>query len=532
MPVRRVPPFACVTLALLAPALARASADVPPAVFTDPARKAKLLAAVPEVEKTFAAAVAKEKFPGSAAGLVIDGELVWSKGWGARGPEGGAVDADTVFRIASMTKSFTALAVLKLRDEGRLSLDDTVAKWVPEVAALPKPTKDAPDLTLRHLLTHSEGFPEDNPWGDRQLARSDAFLSALIRAGIPFSNAPGVAFEYSNTGFAILGRVVANASGMRYRDYVDAKILKPLGMTSTYWEASAVPTGRLAAGMELVDGKAAEVRAAQLPDGSFDSMGGLYSTVRDLARYTAFFLSAWPPRDDSDAGPVKRSSVREMQQVARFIGVTASAPKDGKPFRMTATGYGYGLGDRETCRFRHVVSHAGGLPGFGSNMLWLPEHGVALVGLANLTYAGWGNAFFDALEVLHKTGALQARAPQPAPALLAARAGVSRLHDAWDDAAFAALAADNLVLDVPLEKRRAAFADRRARHGECTPGPLVAENALRGSWTFACEHGFFELAVTLAPTFPPRVQALYLKREEAEGAPTPEPPPEQDPCPR
>jgi CubicO group peptidase (beta-lactamase class C family) len=501
--------------------LARASADVPPARFADLVRKAKLLAAVPEVEKAIAASVASEKFPGAAAGLVVDGELVWSKGWGSRAPGAGVPGPDTVFRIASMTKSFTALAILRLRDEGKLSLEDPVVKWVPELAGMPKATADSPVLTIRHLLTHAEGFPEDNPWGDRQLAQSDAFLAAMAKAGIPFSNAPGVAFEYSNTGFALLGRVVAKASGMRYRDYVDASILEPLGMTSTYWEASAVPKERLAEGLRFVDAKAgttAVVADAHLPDGAFGAMGGLYSTVRDLARYTAFFLDAWPPRDDADAGPVTRASRREMQQVARYGGANVVPAAEGKPLRLTAVGYGYGLGARTTCKFRHVVSHGGGLPGFGSLMLWLPEHGVALVGLANLTYAGWGGAFGDALDALEKTGALKPRAPQPSPALLAAQAGVDRLYDAWDDAAFDALAADNLVLDEPRDARRAALAALKEKHGACGPAPIQAENALRGSWTRACERGEVTLRLTLAPTQPPKVQLLSAKSGPAKQA--------------
>jgi CubicO group peptidase (beta-lactamase class C family) len=512
---------------VLAAPRARASADVPAAAFADPARRTKLLAALPDVERAIAASVASEKFPGAAAGLVVDGELVWSKGWGTRAPGGAAPDLDTVFRIASMTKSFTALAILKLRDEGKLSLEDAVSKWVPELAAMPKATADSPALTIRHLLTHSEGFPEDNPWGDRQLARDDAFLAAMAKAGIPFSNAPGVAFEYSNTGFALLGRVVARASGMRYRDYVDARILKPLGMASTYWEASAVPKERLAAGMRLEDeksGKAAVVAEAHLADGAFGAMGGLYSTVRDLARFTAFFLSAWPPRDDADAGPVTRASLREMQQVARTNGATVTPPADGKPLRLTAGGYGYGLGARTTCRFRHVVSHGGGLPGFGSLMLWLPEHGVALVGLANLTYAGWGGAFGDALAALDRTGALMPRAAQPSPALLAARAAVDRLYDAWDDAAFDALAADNLVLDRPREARRASFTDLRAKHGACRAGALAAENALRGTWTRPCDTGEIFLRITLAPTQPPKVQLLEAKTGPAPAPDAPCPP--------
>ena len=494
---------------------ARASADVPPAAFQDPERRAKLLAALPEVEKAMAAHAAAKKFPASAVGLVIDGELVWSKGWGERAPGGAAPDLDTVFRIASLTKSFTALAILRLRDDGKLVLEDPVAKWIPELAGMPKATADAPEITLRHLLTHSEGFPEDNPWGDRQLARSDAFLSAMAKAGIPFSHAPGVAFEYSNTGFALLGQVVARASGMRYRDYVDAKILRPLGMTSTYWEASAVPPGRLARGYRR-EGDAL-VEEPVLADGAFDSMGGLFSTVRDLARYTAYFLSAWPPRDDPDGGPVKRSSVREMQQAARFIGASAKPPAEGRPLTLSVTGYGYGLGVITSCSFRHVVTHGGGLPGFGSQMFWLPEHGVAFVGLANLTYAGWFAGIGDAVSALEKTGALKPRVPQPSPALRAAQSAVDGLYDRWDDAAFDALAAENLALDTPREKRRAAFAALAAKHGACKPGALEAENALRGSWTRACESGDIVLKVTLAPTRPPKVQVL----EAGSGPPAP-----------
>jgi CubicO group peptidase (beta-lactamase class C family) len=496
----------------LAPAVipaAAASSDVPPARFADPERKVKLLAALPEVEKAVVAAVEKQKFPGGAFGVVVDGELVFSKGWGVRETAGGSVDADTVFRIASMTKSFTALSILKLRDEGKLSLEDAVGKWIPELARMPKATADSPEITLRHLLTHSEGFPEDNPWGDRQLAQSDAFLSALVRAGIPFSNAPGAAFEYSNTGFAILGRVVANVSKMRYRDYVDANILRPLGMTSTFWEAASVPPGRLAKGYRR-DGDAL-VEESALADGSFDAMGGLYSTVRDLARYTAHFLSAWPPRDAADPGPVARASLREMQQVARFS--EASVRRDAASWtpRLSATGYGYGLGVLATCGFRHVVAHGGGLPGFGSEMLWLPEHGVALVALANLTYAGWWRAFEGALDALDHTGALKPRAPLPSSALLAAQAAVDRLYDAWDDAAFDALAADNLGLDEPRDARRAAFAALKEKHGACAPAPIQAENALRGTWTRACDRGEVTLRVTLAPTRPPKVQLLSAR---------------------
>ena len=181
--------------------------------FADPDRRAKLEKAFPEIDRLFQDYARDAHVPGAAWGVIIDGELAHTGVTGYRDvPSKAPVTADSVFRIASMTKSFTAIAILKLRDEGKLSLDDPAEKYVPEMKALVYPTSDSPRLTIRHLLSHAEGFPEDNPWGDQQLADTDEQLSAMIKAGIPFSNAPGVAYEYSNFGFAILGRIVANVA--------------------------------------------------------------------------------------------------------------------------------------------------------------------------------------------------------------------------------------------------------------------------------------------------------------------------------
>src|SRR4029079_11224483 len=129
--------------------------------------------------------------PGAAWGVIIDKDLAHVGTAGYRDLTSRApVEHDTAFRIASMTKSFTAMSILKLRDEGKLSLDDPADKYVPELARLIYPTSDAPRVTIRHLLSHSEGFPEDNPWGDRQLADTDDQLSRMIAGGIPFSNVP------------------------------------------------------------------------------------------------------------------------------------------------------------------------------------------------------------------------------------------------------------------------------------------------------------------------------------------------------
>ncbi|MFM7797778.1 MAG: serine hydrolase domain-containing protein, partial [Planctomycetota bacterium] len=150
--------------------LGLAAHAAPPVAFEDPGRRAKLAAAYPEVDRVMRDFVARENVPGAAWGIVVDGELAHVGTVGLRDVEAAQpVQGDSVFRIASMTKSFTAMAVLKLRDQGKLSLDDPVERYVPELRGLRPLSSDAPRITLRHLLTMSAGFPEDNPWGDQQL---------------------------------------------------------------------------------------------------------------------------------------------------------------------------------------------------------------------------------------------------------------------------------------------------------------------------------------------------------------------------
>jgi len=399
------------------------------------------------------------------------------------------------------------MAIMKLRDAGKLSLDDPAARYVPELGNLKYPTTDSPVITVRHLLSHSAGFPEDNPWGDRQLAEPDVMLSAWMREGLPFSQAPGMGYEYSNTGFAILGQVVARVSGMKAHDYIDREILKPLGMTSTKWEAASVPPDRIAHGYGRPDGS--WVRETPLEDGSYGVMGGLYSSVPDLARLVSLYLSAYPARDGEDVGPIKRASLREMQVPHSPYRSSALRATLTSTLSLSSGGYAFGLGARQTCRFADVVSHSGGLPGYGSQMLWLPEYGVGVVALANGTYAGPGRAVNEAIEALARTGALLPREAQPGAELLRAKSEVDALIRSWSDEGLTKLAAMNLLLDRSLDKRRQEFADLRSAHGVCRPGPgIEATNALRGSWTVPCEKGEVRVRITLAPTKPASVQYL------------------------
>jgi CubicO group peptidase (beta-lactamase class C family) len=481
-------------------------------------RTRTLAAAFPEIEQAFLTWAERVHAPGAVMGIIVDGELVWLRATGIADVQAKTtVTPESVFRIASMTKSFTAVAILQLRDAGKLSLDDPVSQYVPELAGLKYPTQDSPVLTIRHLLTHSEGFPEDNPWGDRQLAQDQATMSAWMRAGIPFSTVPGTSYEYSNYGFAILGQIIERVAKQPYDRYVTDRIFRPLGMRDSTFEGSTIPAERIAHGYRWADNSWGP--EPELPHGTFGAMGGLWTSARDLAKYVAFHMAAWPPRDGADTGPLKRSSLREMHQAARWLPARASRASVDQPLELSVAAYGYGLRISQTCRFRHVVSHGGGLPGYGSLMMWLPEHSVGLIGMANVTYAGWSGVFNSTLRAMAATGALQRRVPVPSEALLTAKADVSRLIGRWDPDLARRVAADNLFMDEGAERRAARARDLSAAHGACTPeAALDAENALRGSWRMTCERGRLDVSVTLAPTQPPRVQSLAVSSVMPPGA--------------
>src|SRR3984885_13538146 len=326
-----------------------ASVSYPPPRFTDPEITRKLESAFPQVDQIFRRYGSERKIPGMVWGVVIDGRLVHVESAGIKDRiSNEPVTGATAFRIASMTKSFTTLAILKLRDEGKLLLEDPVSKWLPEFARMQLPTRDTAPLRIRQLLSHSGGFPEDNPWGDQQLSASDADLTQWLRRGIPFSTPPDTRYEYSNYAFGLLGRVVTKASGMLYEKYVRAEILAKLHIDASTFEFSQVPADQRAVGYRLQpDGTYAE--EPPLPQGAFGSAGGLLTTATELCRYVAFYLSAWPPRDAPPEGPVRRSSVREMGHMWTPANLTVRKV-DGKE-QATVSGYGFGLRIRSDCRF-------------------------------------------------------------------------------------------------------------------------------------------------------------------------------------
>ena len=449
--------------------------------------------------------------PGVAYGVVMDGELIFTHSFGVRNVATEAtVDADTVFRIASMTKSFAALAILQLRDAGKLRLDEPVATYVPELASLRYPTADAPLITVRHLLSMAAGWPQDDPWGDRQMYQSDAAMREFYQAGVAWSNPPGITFEYSNYGYMVLGARITNVSGIPAISYISEKILRPLGMTATVWNAGDVPDDQLALGYRWEDD---QWKAEPLlpTGGDVAVFAGLFTSVRDLARWVALFQAAWPPRDEAETGPLRRSSLREMQQTWRTYEPTIAVDALGARPKLDVGGYGFGLsllhnGDRES------VGHGGGLPGFGSHMRWAPAHGVGVVALANITYANVSAACIEALASLINASQVKPRTSQIAPALAAAREGVLRLLGEWDDALADTLFADNFFLDSDRAHRQRTLAQLHEQHGGLQPeGPFVVENWLRGEWRMVGERGWCQVWISMTPTVPPRIQALEIE---------------------
>ncbi|MGO9930874.1 MAG: serine hydrolase domain-containing protein [Steroidobacteraceae bacterium] len=508
---------------LFAPGMASAADVYPPANFTDPDRIAKIESAFPEIDKIFADYAAVKRIPGMVWGIVIDGQLRHVGSAGVQDLAGKTpVTASTVFRIASMTKSFTALAILQLRDQGKLSLEDPVSKWIPQFKRLELPTRDSAPLRIRQLLSHSAGFPEDNPWGDQQLAASDADLDGWLRQGIPFSTAPGTRYEYSNYAFGLLGRVVTKASGIPYDEYVRSRILEKLHMDSTTFRFSDVATVKRAVGYRLQpDGTYLE--EAPLAQGVFGSAGGLLTNAEDLGRYIAFHLSAWPPRDEADDGPVRRSSVREMSHAWTPANLTVRR-KDGV-LQATESGYGYGLRVSADCRFEHIVAHGGGLPGFGSYMAWLPDYGVGIFAMATLTYSGPSEPINQVWDVMLRSGGLNRREVPASPLLTQMRSHVLSLWRHWDDAEAKQIAAMNLLIDAPASQRRADIQKLKDEVGECADaGPVLAENWLRGQFNLTCSKGTVGVFFTLSPTNPPAIQHLSFQKLESRstklGAPT------------
>ena len=484
-------------------------AQQPPA-FTDPARAEKVAATASAVDRMFRDHAERQHLPGLTWGVVLDGKLVYTGSAGLANLDAGVpADDRSLFRIASMSKSFTALAILQLRDAGKLSLDDPAAKYIPEMKDLQYLTADAPVITIRHLLTHSAGFPEDNPWGDRQLADTDEELRALVADGISFSNVPGIEYEYSNLGFALLGQIVQVASGMEFHNYMAQHVFAPLGMSSTVWEYERAPAGRLALGYRWVDD--AWVNIPLEHHGSFGAMGGLITSIEDFSAYVALHLSAWPPRSDADDGPLRRSSLREMHQPWRFASLIPDFQYPNGRRCPSVTAYAYGLRWMCDCDGKVTIGHSGGLPGFGSNWTMMPDYGLAVMSFDNRTYGGTSTLNLAALDTILALTGLEPRRLPPSDILERRKHELVALLPDWEGAERAGVFAENFFLDNRLRDLIARTDSLYTEAGTILGiGELAPENQLRGTFTIRGERADIRVFFTLTPERVPLIQQVTM----------------------
>lgn len=461
-----------------------------------------------EIDDHFAAFRSSSPVPALAYGVVIDGKLVHLKIDGVRNAATGAkADAHTRFRIASMSKAFTALAILMLRDEGKLRLDDLAETHVPQMRTWRMPTSDSPRIRIRDLLSHTGGFTTDDPWGDRQQSLTSEQFSSILAQNPLFSRPPQTAMEYSNLGYALLGRIVTNVSGTPYDRFIEQRIMRPLGMNHSGYAFEGVPEAERANGYER-DGEQWKLQPIAV-HGEFGAMGGVYVTPEDYAKWLAFLLSAWPARDGPESGPARRSSVRELAQGLNFVGGHKRVGGPENDQCIWATAYGMGMTAARDCDLGLLLSHGGGYPGYGSFVALAPERGAAVFAFANRTYAGPAEPVWKSLFALDRAGMIPARPFKASARLEQMQATARAAYAAGNFQPLAGMIGSNLPLDRSLEDRTAELVRLKAQLGDCpTAEPMFASGESSTVFRWNCARGKLDGRMSLAPLGPPQLQVL------------------------
>jgi CubicO group peptidase (beta-lactamase class C family) len=338
--------------------------------------------------------------PGVAAAASRDGGVVYARGFGSADVERGiSVGPDTVFGVASVTKSFTAAAITRLAETGRLTVEDPVMEYMPEFRM---PRGDAAAIRIHHFLTHTPGFPplpsrwyafgasaRADPDGTTPPVSVDARppigtpedLMAYL-AGDDWTplGPPGAQFSYCNEGYALLGAIVARVSGRSYIRYVTEEILEPAGLRRTAfgpappWPSTgATPAGNVATPYIVRKGNGGrEIVPARTwwYSDTWNPAGGICSTVTDLLRYLELY------RTGGTVGPQR---ILSPHSVAATI----------RPHLMVGPGqgYGYGLGVLPDYRGGPLIEHGGGRRSISAHVAVAPFKGLAVAALANLADA-------------------------------------------------------------------------------------------------------------------------------------------------
>jgi CubicO group peptidase (beta-lactamase class C family) len=288
-----------------------------------------------------------------SAAVLRDGEVVWENAVGAADVEG-RVDAtpDTQYRVGSITKTFTAAAIMQLRDAGKLDLEDTLDKHVEGAAHNP---------SIRRLLSHASGLQRethDDSWLKMRFASPDELLATLGEAELVLP--AGARFHYSNLAFALLGIVIERVSGLAYMDYVRQRLFAPLGLERMSFEPEP-PAAQGYVAQPYADGV---WDAIHVETGAWASAGQLWGTVGDLCRWGAFLA-------DPDEKVLAKKSAEEMRTVQVI-----------DDHERWLSGYGLGLQLRRDGE-RILAGHGGSMPGFIARLYFSPHDKVVVAALTN-----------------------------------------------------------------------------------------------------------------------------------------------------
>lgn len=320
--------------------------------------------------------MSQTKIPGLSLALIKNGNLAYSRSYGFKDVEKGQpATTKTVYGIGSVTKSFTALAILKLVEEGKLSLDDEVSKYVPiRLEAMGKPIK------IHHLLTHTSGIPAlayaeafirsslglDGPW--LPVSTPEDVLAFMSDYSSWVHSEPGSSYFYLNEGYVLLGHTVSKVSGISYEDYVRNKILRPLGMERTYFEEQEVVRDPDVAVPYIIDREGKYIRS-RFPYG-IKADGGLLSNCEDMSRYVSALIGRGRL---GDAEIANRESIDLME--GRYVKIPSGIFKDDY--------YGYGLTITGDFFGRKLVRHSGSVLVYTAFMGYLPDEKLGVIVLAN-----------------------------------------------------------------------------------------------------------------------------------------------------